>query len=104
MNKRMGAAILPLALLLGCGSQLGSQMVWRGPPGTAQQELDEARRECLQRSSAWRAQNAPEYAENPADIAATGTQWRSDQMYRVSDQIFQRCMTAKGYALVARSQ
>jgi hypothetical protein len=101
-TKNLAATLVPLALLWSCGTPL----VWRGPPGSGQQELAEARSECQHQAQAWGVQNAREYKPTPID-QGYGPQYQRqsvDDFYRMTDQIFQRCMTDKGYALVAANR
>ena len=99
--KNLAVAIVPLALLWSCGTPL----VWRGPPGTGQQDLAEARSECQHRADAFRAQNAPNYRANPIDVKGNPQgQQPYDELYRITNQMFQQCMTEKGYTLVAANR
>jgi hypothetical protein len=100
MRKMLTAAVLPMALLFGCGTP----MVWLGPPGTGQQDLADARSECLHQAEAWRSHNAQIYQQTSIQTEMNGQRRGPDDLYRTADQIFEQCMLAKGYQLVPRGQ
>lgn len=91
-------AALPLALLFGCGTP----MVWQGPSGTGQQELGDAKRECLSRAEAWRSHNEQVYQQTALPAEVSVQQRAPGDLYRTSDQVFDQCMRAEGYKLVPR--
>jgi hypothetical protein len=100
MTKALLTAALPLALLCGCGTP----MVWQGPSGTGQQELSDAKRECLTHAEAWRSHNELVYQQSVEPAEAIGNQRASADLYRTENQLFDQCMVAQGYKLVPREQ
>jgi hypothetical protein len=79
-------------------------MVWQGPSGTGQQELSDAKRECLTRSQAWRSQGEQVAQQTVIPNESNGQQRASGYLYRTEEQLFDQCMVAQGYKLVPREQ
>jgi len=100
MRRTFVAAALPLALLGACGTP----MVWQGPAGTGQQELSDAKRECLTRSEAWHSQKAQVAQQTVIPTESTGQLPDTGYLYRTGEQLFDQCMVAQGYKLVPRNQ
>ena len=100
MRRILVVAALPVALLGGCGTP----MVWQGPAGTGQQELSDAKRECLSRSEAWRSQKQQVAQQTVIPDPSSGQQNATDYFYQTEDRLFNQCMVAQGYKLVRREQ
>ena len=98
MGKNL--AVLPIALLCGCGTPL----VWQGPAGTAQEDLAATRSECLHQSEAWRSHNDQVYQQTALQTEVNGQTRAPNTLYRTADQLFEQCMIAQGYKLVPKAQ
>lgn len=99
--RAMFAATLIAAILSGCGTPL----VWRGPAGTGEQDLADARHECYARSEAWRVHNEQLSQQDVTPMhGVNGDQRLPSNVYNTADKMFQDCMVAQGYRLVPATQ
>jgi hypothetical protein len=98
MENNLAAALLPIALLCGCGTP----MVWQGPPGTGQQELTATRSECQHKSEAWRSYNDQVYQQTSMQTEVNGQPRAPNELYRTAGQLFDQCMSEHGYKLVPK--